>query len=168
KLQVFNSAATTFYAPSDLSGIGGMQHEHIRACPLWWNEYPRNDCMFINTDSDAEGMRGLEVARVVCFFSFKHDWEVYPCALIQWFEKIGDCPDENTGMWMVAPSFHEDGSRDLAVIHIEMVFHAAHLIPILVLSTFLPPSSFISLLILLAHSTSTNMLITTLKDLQLS
>ncbi|KAG1780646.1 hypothetical protein EV702DRAFT_1177861 [Suillus placidus] len=123
KLQVFNSAAAMFYAPSDLSGIGGMRREHIRACPLWRNEYPRNDCVFINTDSDAEGI-------VICFFSSKHNWEVYPCALIQWFEKIGDCPDENTGMWMVAPSFHEDGSRNLAVIHIEMVFHAAYLIAI--------------------------------------
>jgi hypothetical protein len=130
KLQVFNSAAATFYAPSDLSGIGGMRRKHIRACPLWRNEYPHNDCVFINTDSDAEGMRGLKVARVICFFSFKHNWEVYPCALIQWFEKIGDCPDEDTGMWMVAPSFHEDGSRNLAVIHIETVFHAAHLIAI--------------------------------------
>ncbi|KAG2345936.1 hypothetical protein BDR05DRAFT_974817 [Suillus weaverae] len=139
KLQVFNSAATTFYAPSDLSGIGSMRHEHIRACPLWWNEYPHNDCVFINTDSDAEGMRGLEVARVICFFSFKHEWEVYPCALIQWFEKIGDCPDEDTGMWMVALSFHEDGSRDLAVIHIETVFCAAHLIPIYG-SEYIPPS----------------------------
>ncbi|KAG2136951.1 uncharacterized protein EDB93DRAFT_1242305 [Suillus bovinus] len=120
EVAVFNSAATTFYAPSDLSGIGGMQHEHIRACPLWWNEYPRNDCMFINTDSDAEGMRGLKVARVICFFSFKHDWEVYPCTLIQWFEKIGDCPDENTGMWMT-------------------VFRAAHLIPIYG-SEYIPPS----------------------------
>ncbi|KAG1806680.1 uncharacterized protein HD556DRAFT_1428722 [Suillus plorans] len=103
KLMVFNSAAATFYAPSDPSGI----------------------------DSDAEGMRGLEVARVVCFFSFQHSsGGVYPCALIQWFEKIGDCPDENTGMWMVTPSFHEDGSRNLAVIHIDTIFCAAHLIPI--------------------------------------
>ncbi|KAG1846007.1 hypothetical protein C8R48DRAFT_750689 [Suillus tomentosus] len=132
KLQVFNSAAATFYAPSDLSGIGGMRREHIRACPLWRNEYPRNDCVFINTDSDAEGI-------VICFFSFKHDWEVYPCTLIQWFEKIGDCPDEDTGMWMVAPSFHEDSSRDLAVIHIETVFRAAHLIPIYG-SEYIPPS----------------------------
>ncbi|KAG2336476.1 hypothetical protein BDR05DRAFT_978785 [Suillus weaverae] len=129
-LQVFNSAATTFHAPSDLSGIGGMRREHIHACPLWQNEYPCNDCVFINIDSDAEGMRGLEVARVICFFSFKHNWEVYPCALIQWFEKIGDCPDEDTGMWMVAPSFHEDSSRNLAVIHIKTVFCAAHLIAI--------------------------------------
>jgi hypothetical protein len=33
-------------------------------------------------------------------------------------------------MWMVRPSFHEDGSWNLAVIHIETVFCAAHLIPI--------------------------------------
>ena len=130
KLQVFNSAAATFFAPSDLSGTGGMRREHIRACPLWRNEYPRNDCVFINTDSDAQSMRGLEVARIVCFFSFKHNWEVYPCALIHWFEKIDDCADEDTGMWMVRPSFHEDGSWNLAVIHIETVFCAAHLIPI--------------------------------------
>ncbi|KAG1891996.1 hypothetical protein F4604DRAFT_1565619 [Suillus subluteus] len=130
KLQVFNSAAATFYAPSDPSGIGGMRHEHIRACPLWRNEYPRNDCVFINTDSNAEGMRGLEIARVICFFSFKHDWEVYSCVLIQWFDKIGDCADEDTGMWMVRPSLHEDGSRNLAVIHIETVYCAAHLIPV--------------------------------------
>ncbi|KAG2126611.1 hypothetical protein DEU56DRAFT_872879 [Suillus clintonianus] len=130
KLQVFNSAAATFYAPSDPSGIGGMRREHVRACPLWRNEYPRNDCVFINTDSNAEGMRGLEIARVICFFSFKHDWEVYSCVLIQWFDKIGDCADEDTGMWMVRPSLHEDGSRNLAVIHIETVYCAAHLIPV--------------------------------------
>ncbi|KAG1813580.1 uncharacterized protein BJ212DRAFT_1447802 [Suillus subaureus] len=122
KLQVFNSAATTFFAPSDLSGTGGMRWEHIHACPLWRNEYLRNDY--------AQGMRGLEVARIICFFSFNHNWEVYPCALIQWFEKINDCADEDTGMWMVLPSFHEDGSQHLAVIHIKMVFCAAHLLPI--------------------------------------
>ncbi|KAG2737482.1 calcium ATPase [Suillus brevipes Sb2] len=40
---------------------------------------------------------------------------------------------------MVAPSFHEDSSRDLAVIHIETVFRAAHLIPIYG-SEYIPPS----------------------------
>ncbi|KAG1801316.1 hypothetical protein EV424DRAFT_1545429 [Suillus variegatus] len=130
KLQVFNSASATFLAPSDPSGVGGMRREHICACPLWRNEYPRNDCVFINTNSDAQGMRGLEAARIICFFSFIHDWEGYPCALIQWLDKIGDCANEDTGMWMVGPSFHEDGSRNLAVIHIDTTFRAAHLIPI--------------------------------------
>ncbi|KAG1739717.1 hypothetical protein EDB19DRAFT_1895443 [Suillus lakei] len=103
--------------------LTGTQCEHIRACPLWRNVYPRNDCMFINTDLNAKGMQGLEVARVICFFSFKHDWEVYSCALIQWFNKIGDCADKDTGMWM-------DSSWHLAVIHIKTVYCAAHLIPV--------------------------------------
>ncbi|KAG1863920.1 hypothetical protein F4604DRAFT_1882154 [Suillus subluteus] len=116
KLQVFNSAAATFFAPSDLSGTGGMRWEHIRACPLWRKEYLCNDCM-----------RGLEVARIVCFFSFNHNWEVYPCALIQWFEKINDCADEDTGMWMVCPSFHEDGSRHLAVTHLLPIYGSEYI-----------------------------------------
>jgi hypothetical protein len=29
KVSTFNSAAASFYAPSDLSGTGGMQREHI-------------------------------------------------------------------------------------------------------------------------------------------
>ncbi|KAG1813371.1 uncharacterized protein BJ212DRAFT_1448010 [Suillus subaureus] len=83
------------------------------------------------SDPNAEGMRGLKVVRVICFFSFNHNWDMYPCTLIHWFEKISDDPDENTGMWMVTPSFHKDGSKNIVVIHIEMFFfHAAHLIPI--------------------------------------
>ncbi|KAG1823167.1 hypothetical protein DFJ58DRAFT_672962, partial [Suillus subalutaceus] len=40
KIQVFNSASSTFYAPSDRSSISGMRWEHTRACPLWRNEAP--------------------------------------------------------------------------------------------------------------------------------
>ncbi|KAG1775765.1 hypothetical protein EV702DRAFT_1180194 [Suillus placidus] len=138
-LKVFNSAAATFYAPSDPSRIGGMQCEHIRACPLWRNLYPRNDCVFVNTNPDVEGMQGLEVARVLCFFLFKHNWIEYPCALVQWFDKLGNCADEDTGMWMGKPSVCEDGSRNLAVIHIDTVYRAAHLIPIYG-SEFIPES----------------------------
>ncbi|KAG1843170.1 hypothetical protein F4604DRAFT_1596946 [Suillus subluteus] len=130
KLQVFNSAAATFHAPSDPSGVGGMRREQIRACPLWRNVYARNDCIFINTNPELEGMRGLDIARVKCFFSFKFRWEVYPCVLIQWFDKIGDCADEDTGMWIVQPSVLEDGSPNLSVIHIDTVYRTAHLIPV--------------------------------------
>ncbi|KAG2121642.1 hypothetical protein BD769DRAFT_1361146, partial [Suillus cothurnatus] len=56
KISVFNSASSRFYAPSDLSGIGGMRVEHIRACPSWRNEHSRNDCVFINMDSSLPGM----------------------------------------------------------------------------------------------------------------
>ncbi|KAG2336783.1 hypothetical protein BDR05DRAFT_978706 [Suillus weaverae] len=35
KIWVFNSAVLVFFALSDLSGIGGMKHEYIRASPKW-------------------------------------------------------------------------------------------------------------------------------------
>jgi hypothetical protein len=60
--------AAMFYAPSDPSGIGGMQREQIRSCPLWQNIYVRNDCVFVNTNPELEGIEGLEVTRVKCFF----------------------------------------------------------------------------------------------------
>ncbi|KAG1905399.1 uncharacterized protein F5891DRAFT_1126157 [Suillus fuscotomentosus] len=118
-LYVFNSAAATFYAPSDPS-----------ACPLWRNVSPCNDCVFVNINSDLEGMKGLEVARVKCFFSFKFDWVTYPCALVQWFDKVSDCADEDTGMWIVHPSVHDDSTPNFAIIHIDTVYRAAHLIPV--------------------------------------
>ncbi|KAJ8587017.1 hypothetical protein M405DRAFT_706229, partial [Rhizopogon salebrosus TDB-379] len=57
------NASSTFYAPSDRSGIGGMRREHIRACPLWRNKAPRNDCIFVNTDAGVhwQGMMGMDI-----------------------------------------------------------------------------------------------------------
>ncbi|KAG1893112.1 uncharacterized protein F5891DRAFT_963491 [Suillus fuscotomentosus] len=129
KISVFNSASSRFYAPSDLSGIGGMRVEHIRSCPIWRNEYQRHDCVFVNTDSSLPGMQGLEVARVCAFFSFRYRGRLYPCALISWFDKVGDAPDEDTGMWIVRPGFGADSAPGYAVIHIDSIYRAAHLIP---------------------------------------
>ncbi|KAG1739910.1 uncharacterized protein EDB91DRAFT_373346 [Suillus paluster] len=53
RISVFSSVSPTFHAPS---GIGGMKHEHIRACPSWRNEYACNDCVFVITDPDAHGL----------------------------------------------------------------------------------------------------------------
>jgi hypothetical protein len=74
-------------------------------------------------------MRGLEVARVFLFFSFSHRFTLYPCALVQWFSIIGDEPDEETGLWMVEPEVHKDGQLYLAIIHLDTILRAAHLIP---------------------------------------
>ncbi|GBE87942.1 hypothetical protein SCP_1201680 [Sparassis crispa] len=41
RLHVYHSAVTTFYAPSDLSGVGGMHREWIRATPSWKLGAPR-------------------------------------------------------------------------------------------------------------------------------
>ncbi|KAG2126953.1 hypothetical protein DEU56DRAFT_872848 [Suillus clintonianus] len=130
KIQVFNSASSTFYAPSDRSGIGGMRREHIRACPLWRNEAPRYDCVFVNTDASVEGMGGMEIARVMCFFSLTFEAVSYPCAVVRWFDKADDRPDEDTGMWVVRPSYDADHSPSVGIVHIDSIYRAAHLIPI--------------------------------------
>ena len=70
KIHVFNSASTLFYAPSDVSGICWMQHEFIHSTPLWRNEAPHYDCVFVNINPDMELMNSLEVAQVLGFFSF--------------------------------------------------------------------------------------------------
>ena len=75
-------------------------------------------------------MGSLDIARVRLLFSFKHDGVVYPCALVHWFKRLGDSPDENTGMWVVEPEVHEDGTRFASIIHLDSMFHAAHLMPV--------------------------------------
>ncbi|KAF9236807.1 hypothetical protein BU15DRAFT_88999 [Melanogaster broomeanus] len=115
RIWVFNSASSRFFAPSDLSGIKGMRREYIRACPSWRNNYPRYDCVFVNTNPELEGMAGMTIARVICFFSFKSDHTLYPCAVAcGWF----------------SPAFCANRTPDIAVIHIDAIYRAAHLIPI--------------------------------------
>jgi hypothetical protein len=129
KISVYKSASATFYAPSDLSGIGGMRRECIRAVQSWRRGPPRYDCVFVVTDDTAEGMRSLEVARVRLLFSFMYAGTYYPCALVHWFSRMGDIPDEDTGLWMVEPDHDTvDGSLHAAVIHLDAVLRAAHLI----------------------------------------
>lgn len=74
-------------------------------------------------------MRGLDVARILLFFSFVFDGKIYPCALIRWYALIGEERDEDTGMWMVEPDTTDDGSPFLAIVHIDCIFRAAHLLP---------------------------------------
>ena len=131
KIRIFYSATATFRAPSDPSGIRSMRREQIRATPSWRNGAPRYDCAFMNCnpgDEDAP-LHGLEVGRIFLFFCFVHQDTLYSCALVQWYSFIGDKPDEDTGMWLVEPDIHSDGSRLLAVIHIDAIYRAAHLMP---------------------------------------
>ena len=130
KIQVFNSASALFYAPSNVSGIHGIQHEFIHSTPLWRNEAPRYDCVFINVNPDTEPMKGLEVARVLSFFSFHFKGSYYPCAVVHWFDRVGNQPDEHTGMWLVRPQFNQQHQRGISVIHIDSIYRAAHLIPV--------------------------------------
>jgi hypothetical protein len=127
KISVYPSAVATFHAPSDLCGTGGMRRERIRAISSWRKGPARYDCLFVNTNPSAEGMCGLDVARVRLFFSFKSRRVIYPCALVHWFSRVGDEPDPDTGMWIVEPDFNYDGSPSMAVIHLDSVLRAAHL-----------------------------------------
>jgi len=129
KISIFYSANATFRAPSDISGVNGMRREYIRATPSWRKEGPRYDCIFLNTNSEMEGMSGLEVARVLAFFSFFFDDKEYQCALIHWFSRVGLEPDQDTGMWMVEPEFNADENPHLAIVHVDSIYRAAHLIP---------------------------------------
>jgi hypothetical protein len=85
--------------------------------------------IFVNTDAAAEGMRGLDVARVRLFFSFSHNSVHYPCALVQWFLRAGDSPNDNTGMWIVEPD-DDDGEAVTSIIHLDTIVRAAHLLPV--------------------------------------
>ncbi|KAI6100048.1 hypothetical protein EDD16DRAFT_1497207, partial [Pisolithus croceorrhizus] len=59
RISIHNSASLTFYAPSDLSGIGGMHQEYICTTPAWRQEGPWYDCVFVMTGLELEGMHGM-------------------------------------------------------------------------------------------------------------
>jgi hypothetical protein len=76
-----------------------------------------------------DGMRGMTVARVLRFFSFRLGGVTYPCALVHWFTTFGDTPDPDNGMWIVEPEY-DNGYRSVSVIHVDSIVRAAHLLPI--------------------------------------
>ena len=130
KIYVYSSVVTTFHAPSDLCGSGGMRHERIHAATSWRRGKPRYDCVFINSDELEPGMRGLSIARSRLFFSVTVNHVKYPCALVNWYSLVGDSPDENTGMWVVEHNILDDGKLWTAVVHLDTILCLAHLLPI--------------------------------------
>ncbi|KIM77450.1 hypothetical protein PILCRDRAFT_76723, partial [Piloderma croceum F 1598] len=131
KITIYPSAVATFHAPSDILGTGGMHSERIRAVTSWRKGPGRYDTVFVNTDPAAEGMRGLDVARVRLFFSFSYEGIQYPCALVHWFSRKDDSPDDTTGMWIVEPDTSNDDGETLAsIIHLDTILRAAHLLPV--------------------------------------
>lgn len=126
-VSVFASAVATFFAPSDPSGIHGMRRERIRSTPCWRGSEPRYDCAFVVEDEEKSGMSGMAVVRVRLFFSVEYEGVHYPCALVEWFKRMGR--DPLTGMWIVRPDCTR-GSRDRSVIHLDSFLRGAHLIPV--------------------------------------
>lgn len=105
-----------------------MRREFIRATPAWRKKHPRYDCIFVSNGKDQPGILGMDIARVRSLISFRYDGRRYECALVHWYTRIGNAPDEDTGMWIVRPTFLRGRRPSLAVIHVESIFRAAHLI----------------------------------------
>ncbi|TDL17896.1 hypothetical protein BD410DRAFT_816325 [Rickenella mellea] len=116
-----------------------MHREMIRATPTWRKGPARHDCVFVETDPTLPGIRGLDVVRVLAFLSFKFMGIFYPCALVRWFCRVGDAPDEDTGMWMVEPGVDIHDTPEVSIIHVDSIMRAAHLEPVYG-SDFVPTS----------------------------
>ncbi|KAI9458311.1 hypothetical protein F5148DRAFT_983776, partial [Russula earlei] len=56
KMTIYPLAITTFYAPSDLSGIGGMCGECICTVKSWRKGSGHYDTIFVNTSPSMESM----------------------------------------------------------------------------------------------------------------
>ena len=128
RIEVFNSTIATFRAPSDISSVTGIHHEHIQATPSWRSGPACYDTVLINSNPDVEGIYRFEIAHTLLFFAFWHQERHYPCALVHWFSFVGVEPDEDTGFSTVEPDFTDDGSPCLAIVHIDAIYRAVHLL----------------------------------------
>jgi hypothetical protein len=81
-IHIYHPAIVRFYAPSDLCGVGGMHRERIRSNPNWQGKFTQYDTVFIETDSELEGMAGLAIGCALLLFSFKRGGKTYACALV--------------------------------------------------------------------------------------
>ena len=73
-------------------------------------------------------MRGLDIARIRLLLSFEYKNTPYLCTLVQWYSWLDNEPDESTGMWAVVPDYNDDGMPYEAIIHLDCILCAAHLI----------------------------------------
>ena len=137
-ISVYHSAIASFYAPSDPSGIRGMRRERIWSTPSWRNAGPHCDCAFVVEKQDECGFRGMSVVCIQLIFSFSYEGKEYPCALVEWFKKVGRSPDEQMGMWVVKPEEDCHRNRLMTIVHLDPILQGAHLIPFYGTS-FIPP-----------------------------
>ncbi|KAK7019693.1 hypothetical protein VNI00_017993 [Paramarasmius palmivorus] len=130
KIYVHHSAIARFYAPSDICGAGGMHQERIRSNPQWFDKRSgRYDTVLVHTNEELPGMQGHMVAQVRLFFSLRLNGESISCALVNWFNLVGDAPDVDTGMWVVQPEY-VGGRRPVQVIPLDSISRGIHLLPV--------------------------------------
>ena len=72
------------------------------------------------------GMHGMNFAHIQLFFSSSHNGKQYPCALIEWFSRMGQSVDLETGMWKVCLNIQQ-GQHLCSVIHLDSILCRAHL-----------------------------------------
>ena len=131
RLKVYKSATAVYHAPSDQSGKGGMHRDVIRRTSSWRGGPAQRDSVFIeNGGGEGDGFRGLLVARVLLLFSFRHMQKTYKAALVDWFLRVTEQPDNLTGMWIVAPEEDHRGQHIHAVVLLDTILRPAHLIPV--------------------------------------
>ncbi|KAF8167103.1 hypothetical protein B0H34DRAFT_791874 [Crassisporium funariophilum] len=132
RIYVHHSTITTYFSPSNVCGAGGMHRERIRSNPSFFG-HPRRDTVFVVLDDTQPGMRGMVIARVLLFLSFHYRRKDYSCALVNWFVREEDEPDEDTGMWTV--HLEEDLESNppepiYQVIDVNTIARGAHLLPV--------------------------------------
>ncbi|KAA1477479.1 hypothetical protein DENSPDRAFT_854367 [Dentipellis sp. KUC8613] len=72
-VRTYRTATSTFYAPSELAGSGGMHRELLRSVASWYNGYGRYDTVLIQAGDSTDRMGGMLVGRVRAFLAFTHD-----------------------------------------------------------------------------------------------
>ena len=129
KIRVHYSATATFYAPSELCGVGGLLRERIHSTPNF-HSAPCRDTVFVELDGDQLGLLGMVIAHVLLLFSFHYCRKDHSCTLVNWFLHDEDTPDEHTGLWEVR--LERDARRQpvVDVIDVNTIVRAAHLLPI--------------------------------------
>lgn len=127
RVGVYLCATSTFYAPSELAGSGGMHREIIPSTPTWYTEYERRDTVLIQDSSDDDPMGGMAVGRVMRILSVTYDGIRYPFVYVERYKVEGNAPDPLTGMWIVHPEMCRR-RRSVALVHIDCVVRACHLI----------------------------------------
>jgi len=75
-------------------------------------------------------MCSWDIAHVKQFFSFRSQDCLYPCAMVQWYSRCGDEPDEDTGIWIVEPDVCKDSMPFTDIIHLDIIVCSSHLIAV--------------------------------------
>ncbi|KAF8240455.1 hypothetical protein L208DRAFT_1233028, partial [Tricholoma matsutake] len=53
-----------------------------------------------------------------------------PCALVTWFSVIGNCPCDNTQIWMAELDFDGYGEHIMFIVHLDAILCSEHLMGI--------------------------------------